>query len=128
MDPGMIAAAAAALLANKTGEGFATEAGKAAWQHMRDLLRSFRRTYPQGPDPAAALAQAEADPGNADKVRQFALILQACADAHPPFASGLDGFVEAARQERRASSIVVTGQATVGKIAVIGDVTGDVSF
>jgi hypothetical protein len=128
MDPSMIAAAAAALLANKAGEGFAGEAGKAAWERMRDLLRSFHRKHPDAPDTLAALAEAESNPGNPAAVRQLALALEGCADSYPSFAADLDLFVQAARRQLRTDSIVVSGNATVGKIAVIGDVTGDVTF
>jgi hypothetical protein len=128
MDPEMIVAATATLLASKAGEGFADEVGRAVWERMRDLLRLFRHTHPDAPDMLAVLEHAESDPGDPTAVRQLTLALQACAEIDPAFADELGGLVLATRELQRGSSIVVGGNAAVGKIAVMGDVAGDVTF
>jgi hypothetical protein len=128
LDPTLVAAGAAALLAGKAGESFATEAGKAAWERVRRLLASIRPGHAAHDDAAVVLAEAEADPGNPDTLRALALALQARADDDPPFAAELAELVRLAEGEPRVNSIMVGGRAIVGKIVTIGHVEGDVSF
>lgn len=128
VDIGLIAAAAAALLARSAGEEFAREGGRATWERLRELLGSVRRTLSGDARGAAILAAAESEPQDESAVEDLAEELQERARGDESFASTLAELVRASHENPRTSHIAVDGQAQVGKIVTMGNVQGNVTF
>jgi hypothetical protein len=120
---------AAALVASAY-QAFATEAGKAGWaglRHVIDLVRGKLSNDGRGQE---ALAEVETSPGDVDRVRQLADVLEMHLVNSPDFGRELAALISTAEADPVVGPMVtqVSGNARVGKLVVINTVNGDVSF
>src|SRR5439155_27284948 len=117
MDAGVIAVAAATLLATKVGEGFAGEAGKSAWGGLKRLSGLVRSTFAGDPEAEAALDSLEAGPPDEARLRAVARSLHDHAERDEAFRAELEALVAAAKQDRSTAKALteIFGNARVGK-------------
>jgi uncharacterized membrane protein YebE (DUF533 family) len=107
MDPVTVGAAAAVLLATKSGEALAGEAGKAAWSGLGRLLGLVRARFAGDPQAVAVLEAAQAQPSEEARVRRLAETLVQHAEGDQEFLSALSGLVEQARRDPVVGPAVV---------------------
>jgi hypothetical protein len=96
MDPVTVGSAAAVLLATRSGESLAGEAGKAAWAGLGRLVLLVRRKF-AGDQPAVlVLEEAQAHPKDSVPVQRLAETLVQHGDRDPGFLQALAQLVEEA--------------------------------
>jgi len=127
MDP--LSLTVATLLVSRAAEAFGGAAGQGVWDGLRRLGAFVRRAV--AGDPAGTDATDEQS-GQSEEARVTALAdaLERRLAAEPGIREELAALLERAQQERAPSRFVteVNDSASVGKIANIGDVRGNVSF
>jgi hypothetical protein len=118
----------AGLLAKKALEAASGKAGEDAWAALGRIADAVRRRFRADPEILEALERLEARPISQGRVQELAKVLQERLVAEPNFAPELARLVEQAKVEPQTSAFVTTVQdnAQVGRLANIGQVTGDV--
>ncbi|OHV34664.1 hypothetical protein CC117_20880 [Parafrankia colletiae] len=122
--------AVAALFAVRATEAFGAGAGEGAWGFVRRLADLVRTRFSSDPDAGAALDELSASPSDAARIEAVAAFVQGYADVDPGFAAELERLIRHGASDPVAGRFVteITGNASVGKLVNIGEVTGDVSF
>jgi len=127
MDP--ISITAAALVATAL-QAFATEAGQGAWSGLSRLVKLIRAKLAGDEAGNKALDQVQANPADEARTRDLAAAIDRHASADASFRESLAGLLREAQGDPIIGQFVTTvsGNAQVGKIVNIRDVTGNVSF
>jgi len=127
MDP--ISITAAALVATAL-QAFATEAGQGAWSGLSRLVKLIRAKLAGDKAGNKALDQVQANPADEARTRDLAAAIDRHASADASFRESLAGLLREAQGDPIIGQFVTTvsGNAQVGKIVNIRDVTGNVSF
>ena len=127
MDP--ISITAAALVATAL-QAFATQAGQGAWSGLSRLVNLIRAKLAGDEAGNKALDQVQASPADEARTRELAAAIDRHASADASFRESLAGLLREAQADPIIGQFVTTvsGNAEVGKIVNIGDVTGNVSF
>lgn len=127
MDP--ISITAAALVAAAL-QAFATEAGQGAWSGLSRLVKLIRTKLAGDEAGSTALEQVQANPADEARTRELAAAIDRHVGADASFRESLAGLLREAQQDPIVGQFVTTvsGNAQVGKIVNVRDVTGNVSF
>jgi hypothetical protein len=135
MDLIQLSMAAAALLAPhmpQIGAAIAEGVSGLAPVAIQDLYRAVcgRLSVDQDSSARKALDEMTRQPNDAQHQATLAALLARHAQADPDFARELARLVETATQDASAVSVVnmVSGEARVGKIVTVRDVSGDLKF
>lgn len=128
MDPATIALTVAGLLAKKALEAAGGKAGEGAWAALGRIADAVRRRFGGDSEVTETLERLEAKPASQGRTQELAEVLQPRLEADPAFAAELARLVEQAKTEPPVASFVTTvqGNAQVGKLTNIGQVSGDV--
>lgn len=97
MDPVTLAAAAVALLAQKGGEAFATQAGTAAWSALTRLA-TFLRGHFRGDKAAEAIDSVAEGSTTDDALKALGSAITQAAQSDPKFAAELQELVQSAER------------------------------
>jgi len=128
MDIELIAAGAAGLLAAQAAGSFASEAGKSAWAVTSRLARLVWSKSESDPQLHAAIERVQAEPNDQLHVAALARSIERLAANDDDFLPDLTALMIEAQDDPVAGSILVSGNARVGKISTFRDVHGDVQF
>jgi hypothetical protein len=129
MDPATIALTAAGLLAKKALEAAAGKAGEGAWAALGRIADAVRHRFGGDPEVTESLDRLEAKPTSEARTAEVAEVLSDRLQADPTFAEELAQLIDHAKAASpQAASFVTTvqGNAQVGKLTNIGQVSGDV--
>jgi LDH2 family malate/lactate/ureidoglycolate dehydrogenase len=127
LDP--ISLTAAALVATAV-QAFATEAGQSAWSGLSRLVKLIRTKLVGDDAGNRALEEVQANPGDEIRTRELASAIDRHVGADASFREQLAQLLREAQADPIVGQFVTTvsGNAQVGKIVNIRDVTGNVSF
>jgi hypothetical protein len=128
MDIELIAAGAAGLLAAQAAGSFASEAGKSAWAVTNRLARLLWSKSERDSQLHTAIERVQAEPNNQLHVAHLARNIERLAANDDDFLPDLAAIMIEARDDPAVGSILVSGNARVGKISTFRDVHGDVQF
>jgi hypothetical protein len=129
MDPVTIALTAAGLLAKKALEAAGGKAGEGAWAALGRIADAVRRRFGGDPEVTESLDRLEAKPTSEARTAEVAEVLGDRLQTDPTFADELAQLIDQAKATSpQAASFVTTvqGNARVGKLTNIGQVSGDV--
>jgi hypothetical protein len=128
MDPAALALTAGGLIAKKALEAASGEAGKTGWQAVGRIADTIRSWFAGDREAADALDRLEAKPESQARTAELAEVLTSRLEADPRLVAELTRLVEEARADPQTASFVTTvaDNAQVGRIANIGQITGDV--
>jgi hypothetical protein len=128
MDPATIALTVAGLLAKKALEAAGGKAGEGAWAALERIADAVRARFGGDPEVTETMERLEARPTSQGRTQELAEVLQERLGADPGFAKELARLVEQAKAEPQTASFVTTiqGNAQVGKLTNIGQMSGDV--
>jgi hypothetical protein len=120
----------AAALVTAALQAFATEAGQGAWSGLNRLVKLIRTKLAGDDAGSRALEEAEANPGDEVRTRELAVAINRHASTDASFREQLGELLRDAQADPIVGQFVTTvsGNAEVGKIVNIRDVTGNVSF
>jgi hypothetical protein len=120
----------AAALVTAALQAFATEAGQGAWSGLNRLVKLIRTKLAGDDAGSRALEEAEANPGDEVRTRELAVAINRHASTDASFREHLGELLRDAQADPIVGQFVTTvsGNAEVGKIVNIRDVTGNVSF
>jgi hypothetical protein len=130
VDPATLALAAAGLIAKKALEAAGGEAGKAGWQALGRIAQTIRSWFGGDHEATEILDRLEAKPTSQARTAELAEVLTPRLEADPRLVAELTRLVEEAKADPQTASFVTTVQdnARVGRIANIGQITGDVQL
>lgn len=128
MDPATLALTAAGLVAKKALEAAGGKAGEGAWASLGRISEAVRARFRGDPEATEALQRLEAKPDSQARTAELAEVLQPRLEADPQLLAELTRLVEEAKAAPQAAAFVTTvqGNAQVGKLTNVGQVTGDV--
>ncbi|NAS27082.1 hypothetical protein GT755_36125 [Herbidospora sp. NEAU-GS84] len=128
MDP--LSITVVGLVAAKLAEGFGGELGTRAAGALSDLVTRVKARISGDPEAEAAMSDIEAGDQAEEPRETVAEALSKALESDPELREQLSRLVGEVRGDPKAVSFVthVSGDAQVGKIVTIGEVTGDVSF
>jgi hypothetical protein len=129
MDPVTLGVAAAALLISKFGEGFAKDAGSAAWSGLSRLHELVISKFRGNPEAKRALELATASPPQ-DDVSRSALAEQITAAAvdDPRFYDSLAELVQEARRDPAAQTVIAQATGHAKQVNIAGDNHGGITL
>lgn len=127
MDPATIALTAAGLLAKKALEAAGGKAGEGAWAVLGRIREAIWSRFRGDQEATEALERLEAKPDSQARTAELAEVLQPRLEADPQLVAELTRLVEEAKAQPQTAAFVTTvqGNAQVGKLTNIGQVTGD---
>jgi hypothetical protein len=127
MNPATLALTAAGLVAKKALKAAAGKAGADAWAVLGPIREAIWSKFRGGPEATDTLERLEAKPKSQARTAELAEVLQPRLEADPQLAAELTRLVEEAKAQPQAATFVTTvqGNAQVGKLTNIGQVTGD---
>lgn len=128
MDPVTLGLAAAALLASKFGEGFAKDAGSAAWNGVKRLRDAVAGKFKGKPDDENALQLALADPQDAGLRDSLAERITAAAGHDDAFRALLTELVGQARRDPVAQNLIAQATDHAKQVNIIGDNHGGITL
>jgi hypothetical protein len=116
------------LLAKKALEAAGGKAGEGAWAVLGRVGETIRSRFRGDQEVTEAMDRLEAKPDSQARTAELAEVLQPRLEADPQLVAELTRLVEEAKAEPQTAAFVTTVQdnARVGKLANIGQVTGDV--
>jgi hypothetical protein len=128
MDPATLALTAAGLIAKKALEAVSGEAGKTAWQALGRIAHTIRGWFAGDQEATEVLDRLEAKPDSQARTAELAEVLQPRLEADPRLAVDLTRLVEQAKTDQQTAWFVtlVQGNARVGKLTNVGQISGDV--
>jgi hypothetical protein len=128
MDPATLALTAAGLIAKKALEAAGDHAGKTGWQALGRIAHTIRGWFAGDQEATEILDRLEAKPESQARAAELAEMLTPRLAADPRLVAELTRLVEQAEADPQTASFVTTIQdnARVGRIANIGQITGDV--
>jgi hypothetical protein len=128
MDPATLALTAAGLLAKKALEAAGDQAGEGAWATLGRIREAIRSRFRGDAEATQALERLEAKPASQARTAELVEVLQPRLEADPPLVAELTRLVEEAKAEPQTAAFVTTvqGNARVGKLTNIGQVSGNV--
>jgi hypothetical protein len=128
MDPVTLGLAAASLLAAKFGEGFAKDAGSAAWSGAKRLRDTVAAKFKGQPTAESALQLATANPEDTGLRDALAERITAAAAADPAFHDSLVRLVDQARNERAGQILIAQATEHAKQVNIAGDNHGSITF
>jgi hypothetical protein len=130
MDLATLALTAAGLVAKKALDAVGDQAGKSSWQALGRIAQTVRGWLAGDHEATETLDRLEAKPDSQARAAELAEILQPWLEADERLAAQLTRLVEEAKTDPQTASFVTTveGNARVGKLTNIGQITGDVHF
>ncbi len=130
MDPATLALTAAGLVAKKTLEAASGEAGKTAWQALGRIAQTIRGWFAGDQEATETLDRLEAKPQSQARTAELAEVLQPRLEAEPRLVAELTRLVDQAKADPQTAAFVTTiqGNASVGKLTNIGQITGNVQL
>jgi hypothetical protein len=128
VDVGAVAYAVAGLLAAKTGEGLAGEAGKSAWAGVGRLYAVVRAKLTGDTAAEAALDRLQARPQDQTRVAALAQVVQTQAQLDPRFCQAIEELVDQARQDRSAERIMAWAFDQARQVNIARDMYGNISL
>lgn len=128
MDPATLALTAAGLVAKQALEAASGEAGSTAWQALGRIAQTIRGWLVGDQEATETLDRLEAKPESPARAAELAEVLTPRLEAEPGLVAELTRLVEEAKANPQTASFVTTvqGNASVGKLTNIGQITGDV--
>jgi hypothetical protein len=130
MDPATLALTAAGLVATKALEAVGGKAGEGAWAALGRIREAIWSKFRGDPEVTETLERLEAKPTSQARTAELAEVLQPRLDADPGLVAELTRLVEEAKAQPQMAAFVTTvqGNARVGKLTNIGQITGDAHF
>ncbi|MDQ7802690.1 hypothetical protein Q5425_03040 [Amycolatopsis sp. A133] len=128
MDPVTLGLAAAALLASKFGEGFAKDAGSAAWNGVTRLRDAVAAKFKGKPDDETALQQALADPHDVELRDSLAKRITAAATDDDGFRTSLVELVGQVRRDPDAQTVIAQATGQAKQVNIAGDNHGGITL
>ncbi|MGW1781903.1 hypothetical protein ACWCQQ_22570 [Streptomyces sp. NPDC002143] len=128
MDPATLGVVAAALVATKFGEGFASEAGRSTWVKIQGVAQAVRERLGRSDSHRAALAELDANPEDADRRAAVAVQVQREAESDPEFAARLFTLVGDARTDTGAQTLIAHASGNAQQINIAGNSVGPITF
>jgi len=130
MDPATLALTAAGLVAKKTLEAASGEAGKTTWQALGRIAQTIRGWFAGDQEATETLDRLEAKPQSQARTAELAEVLQPRLEAEPRLVAELTRLVDQAKADPQTAAFVTTiqGNASVGKLTNIGQITGNVQL
>ena len=127
MVPATLALTAAGLVAKQALEAAGGKAGEAGWATLGRIREAIWSRFRGDPEATQALEQLEAKPESQAHTTELAEALQPRLEADPQLVADLTRLVDEAKAQPQAAAFVTTvqGNAQVGKLTNIGQVTGD---
>jgi hypothetical protein len=128
MDPATLALTAAGLVAKHALEAAGGKAGEGACAIVGRIREAIWSRFRGDPDATEALERLITKPDSQARTIELAEVLRPCLEADPSLVVELTRLVEEAKAEPQTAAFVtaVQGNARVGKLTNIAQVTGDV--
>lgn len=120
--------AAAALLASKFGEGFAKDAGSAAWNGVKRLRDAVAAKFKGQPDAETTLQRALAEPHDMGRRQALAERITAAAADDAEFSAALAEVVGQARRDPSAQTVIAQATEQAKQVNIAGDNHGGISL
>jgi len=128
MDPATLGVVAAALVATKFGEGFASEAGRSAWLKIQQVTQAVRERLGRSAAQQAALAELDESPDDLDRRSVVAAHVQREAESDPEFAARLEALVRDASSDEAARTLIAHASGNAKQINIAGNNAGPITF
>lgn len=128
MDPVTLGLAAAALLASKFGEGFAKDAGSAAWNGVKRLRDAVAAKFKGQQDAETTLERALADPRDTGLRDALAERITAAAAEDAQFRALLAEIVGQARREPGSQTVIAQATEHAKQVNIAGDNHGRITL
>jgi Flp pilus assembly protein TadD len=128
MDPVTLGLTAAALLASKFGEGFAKDAGSAAWNGVKRLRDTVAAKFKGQPDAETTLQRALAEPHDTGLRVSLAERIATAATDDAEFRASLAEIVEQARRDPSAQTVIAQATDQARQVNIAGDNHGGITL
>ncbi|WP_206794303.1 hypothetical protein [Amycolatopsis sp. MtRt-6] len=128
MDPVTLGLAAAALLASKFGEGFAKDAGSAAWNGVKRLREAIAAKFTGKPDDETALRKVLAEPQDTDLRNWLAKRITAAAADDDGFRASLVELIGQAQRDPGAQTVIAQATDHAKQVNIAGDNHGGITL